>query len=106
METAAVVASGDGTCLLLYNPDFFVALGLDVRPQRVAHQGPQRVLGLPRPGGERPAAGAEGAQHRAGRTPLPYIGLRAVDDAREPRPVGVARVGGEAFPQDRGAVGP
>jgi hypothetical protein len=27
--TAAVVASGDGTCLLLYNPDFFVALGLD-----------------------------------------------------------------------------
>ncbi|MFF3534259.1 hypothetical protein ACFYXP_10000 [Streptomyces sp. NPDC002466] len=29
VETAAVVASGDGTCLLLYNPDFFVALGLD-----------------------------------------------------------------------------
>ena len=27
--TAAVVASGDGTCLLLYNPDFFVGLGLD-----------------------------------------------------------------------------
>ncbi|MFI1096413.1 hypothetical protein [Streptomyces sp. NPDC020917] len=27
--TAAVVASGDGSCLLLYNPDFFVALGLD-----------------------------------------------------------------------------
>ena len=29
IDTAAVVASGDGTCLLLYNPDFFVALGLD-----------------------------------------------------------------------------
>ncbi|MFF3846146.1 hypothetical protein [Streptomyces sp. NPDC002328] len=28
VETAAVVASGDGTCLLLYNPDFFVRLGL------------------------------------------------------------------------------
>jgi predicted metal-dependent peptidase len=27
--TAAVVASGDGTCLLLYNPDRFVRLGLD-----------------------------------------------------------------------------
>lgn len=27
--TAAVVASGDGTCLLLYNPGFFVGLGLD-----------------------------------------------------------------------------
>ncbi|MEV0369005.1 hypothetical protein AB0I10_04135 [Streptomyces sp. NPDC050636] len=27
--TAAVVASGDGTCLLLYNPDFFVQLGLE-----------------------------------------------------------------------------
>ncbi|MFF0014010.1 hypothetical protein [Streptomyces sp. NPDC005374] len=29
IDTAAVVASGDGTCLLLYNPGFFVALGLD-----------------------------------------------------------------------------
>lgn len=29
VDTAAVVASGDGTCLLLFNPDFFVALGLD-----------------------------------------------------------------------------
>lgn len=29
VDTAAVVASGDGTCLLLYNPDFFVRLGLD-----------------------------------------------------------------------------
>jgi hypothetical protein len=29
VDTAAVVASGDGTCTLLYNPDFFVALGLD-----------------------------------------------------------------------------
>ncbi|MGW7418837.1 DUF2201 family putative metallopeptidase [Streptomyces sp. NPDC054813] len=29
IDTAAVVASGDGTCLLLYNPDFFVGLGLD-----------------------------------------------------------------------------
>jgi hypothetical protein len=29
VDTAAVVASGDGTCLLLYNPDFFVQLGLD-----------------------------------------------------------------------------
>lgn len=28
VETAAVVASGDGTCLLLYNPDFFVGIGL------------------------------------------------------------------------------
>ncbi|GAA2112408.1 vWA domain-containing protein [Actinomadura alba] len=27
--TAAVLASGDGTCVLLYNPDFFVALGLE-----------------------------------------------------------------------------
>lgn len=27
--TAAVVASGDGTCLLLYNPGFFVRLGLE-----------------------------------------------------------------------------
>ncbi|NUR66073.1 MAG: hypothetical protein HOQ47_09955 [Streptomyces sp.] len=29
IDTAAVVASGDGTCLLLYNPDFFAGLGLD-----------------------------------------------------------------------------
>ncbi|MFJ2237071.1 hypothetical protein [Streptomyces sp. NPDC087859] len=29
IDTAAVVASGDGTCLLLFNPDFFVGLGLD-----------------------------------------------------------------------------
>ncbi|ACU38104.1 vWA domain-containing protein [Actinosynnema mirum] len=29
VPTAAVVASGDGSCLLLYNPGFFVALGLD-----------------------------------------------------------------------------
>jgi Putative metallopeptidase domain len=29
IDTAAVVASGDGTCLLLYNPGFFVRLGLD-----------------------------------------------------------------------------
>ncbi|WP_367319547.1 hypothetical protein [Streptomyces sp. HUAS ZL42] len=29
VDTAAVVASGDGTCLLLYNPGFFVGLGLD-----------------------------------------------------------------------------
>ncbi|WOX20659.1 DUF2201 family putative metallopeptidase [Streptomyces solicathayae] len=29
IDTAAVVASGDGTCLLLYNPEFFVDLGLD-----------------------------------------------------------------------------
>ncbi|WUN49309.1 hypothetical protein OHA05_31000 [Streptomyces sp. NBC_00306] len=29
VDTAAVVASGDGTCLLLYNPRFFVDLGLD-----------------------------------------------------------------------------
>lgn len=27
VDTAAVLASGDGTCLLLYNPGFFVALG-------------------------------------------------------------------------------
>ncbi|MDH6109435.1 hypothetical protein P3T36_000206 [Kitasatospora sp. MAP12-15] len=29
VDTAAVVASGDGSCLLLYNPDFFLAIGLD-----------------------------------------------------------------------------
>lgn len=29
VDTAAVVASGDGTCLLLYNPGFFVGIGLD-----------------------------------------------------------------------------
>ncbi|WP_420719067.1 DUF2201 family putative metallopeptidase [Streptomyces sp. WM6386] len=29
IDTTAVVASGDGTCLLLFNPDFFVGLGLD-----------------------------------------------------------------------------
>ncbi|MEU5978870.1 hypothetical protein [Streptomyces sp. NPDC047315] len=29
VATAAVVASGDGTCLLLYDPEFFVSLGLD-----------------------------------------------------------------------------
>ncbi|WP_406864543.1 hypothetical protein ABZO31_30480 [Streptomyces sp. HUAS MG47] len=29
IATAAVVASGDGTCLLLYNPEFFVDIGLD-----------------------------------------------------------------------------
>lgn len=29
VATAAVVASGDGSCLLLFNPEFFVALGLD-----------------------------------------------------------------------------
>ncbi|NUW40204.1 DUF2201 family putative metallopeptidase [Nonomuraea rhodomycinica] len=28
VPTAAVVASGDGSCLLLYNPGFFVALGI------------------------------------------------------------------------------
>ncbi|MEV0738410.1 hypothetical protein AB0I51_21085 [Streptomyces sp. NPDC050549] len=28
LDTAAVVASGDGSCLLLFNPDFFVRLGL------------------------------------------------------------------------------
>ncbi|CCK26083.1 hypothetical protein BN159_1704 [Streptomyces davaonensis JCM 4913] len=28
VDMAAVVASGDGSCLLLYNPDFFVGLGL------------------------------------------------------------------------------
>ncbi|MDX8141786.1 hypothetical protein SK854_06680 [Lentzea sp. BCCO 10_0061] len=29
VDTAAVVASGDGTCLLLFNPDFFAGIGLD-----------------------------------------------------------------------------
>lgn len=29
IDTAAVVASGDGSCLLLYNPGFFAELGLD-----------------------------------------------------------------------------
>jgi hypothetical protein len=29
VDTAAVVASGDGACLLLFNPGFFTALGLD-----------------------------------------------------------------------------
>ncbi|MFJ4846421.1 hypothetical protein [Streptomyces sp. NPDC088733] len=29
VDTAAVVASGDGTILLLFNPDFFVGLGLE-----------------------------------------------------------------------------
>ncbi|MFJ9893222.1 hypothetical protein ACIQPR_07805 [Streptomyces sp. NPDC091280] len=29
VDTAAVVASGDGSCLLLFNPDFFAGLGLD-----------------------------------------------------------------------------
>ncbi|MGW4894601.1 DUF2201 family putative metallopeptidase [Kitasatospora sp. NPDC004240] len=29
VDTAAVVASGDGTCLLLYNPRFFVDIGLE-----------------------------------------------------------------------------
>ncbi|WP_394620607.1 hypothetical protein JNUCC0626_16315 [Lentzea sp. JNUCC 0626] len=29
IDTAAVVASGDGTCLLLFNPDFFVRIGLE-----------------------------------------------------------------------------
>ncbi|GAA1960857.1 hypothetical protein [Catenulispora subtropica] len=29
IETAAVMASGDGSCLLLFNPEFFVKLGLD-----------------------------------------------------------------------------
>lgn len=29
IDTAAVVASGDGTCLLLFNPDFFTGIGLD-----------------------------------------------------------------------------
>ena len=29
VATAAVVATGDGTCLLLYNPEFFVAIGLE-----------------------------------------------------------------------------
>ncbi|MER7571145.1 hypothetical protein [Streptomyces sp. NPDC126514] len=29
VATAALVACGDGSCLLLYNPDFFVGLGLD-----------------------------------------------------------------------------
>lgn len=28
VDTAAVVASGDGSCLLLYNPDFFTGIGL------------------------------------------------------------------------------
>lgn len=29
VETAAVVATGDGSCVLLYNPEFFVAIGAD-----------------------------------------------------------------------------
>src|ERR1041385_5697275 len=29
IDTAAVVASGDGSCLLLFNPEFFVELGQD-----------------------------------------------------------------------------
>ncbi|GAA2748431.1 DUF2201 family putative metallopeptidase [Kitasatospora cinereorecta] len=29
VDTAAVVASGDGSCLLLYNPHFFVGLGIE-----------------------------------------------------------------------------
>lgn len=29
VPTAAVVASGDGSCLLLYNPEFFVGIGLE-----------------------------------------------------------------------------
>ncbi|WP_328616921.1 hypothetical protein OHS18_11175 [Amycolatopsis sp. NBC_00355] len=29
IDTAAVVASGDGTCLLLFNPAFFAGIGLD-----------------------------------------------------------------------------
>jgi hypothetical protein len=29
VDTAAVIASGDGTCLLLYNPGFFVGIGLE-----------------------------------------------------------------------------
>ncbi|OXM62710.1 vWA domain-containing protein [Amycolatopsis vastitatis] len=29
IDTAAVVASGDGTCLLLFNPGFFAGIGLD-----------------------------------------------------------------------------
>lgn len=29
VETAAVAASGDGSCVLLYNPEFFAAIGAD-----------------------------------------------------------------------------
>ncbi|MFC8831047.1 hypothetical protein ACFT9I_37585 [Streptomyces sp. NPDC057137] len=29
VETAAVVATGDGSCVLLYNPEFFAAIGAD-----------------------------------------------------------------------------
>lgn len=29
VSTAAVMASGDGTCLLMFNPDFFTAIGLE-----------------------------------------------------------------------------
>lgn len=29
VATAAVMASGDGTCLLMFNPDFFTAIGLE-----------------------------------------------------------------------------
>ncbi|MBW8806885.1 MAG: hypothetical protein JF587_23970 [Catenulisporales bacterium] len=29
IDTAAVMAAGDGSCLLVFNPEFFVALGLD-----------------------------------------------------------------------------
>lgn len=29
VPTAAVAATGDGTCMLLYNPEFFVALGIE-----------------------------------------------------------------------------
>lgn len=29
VDTAAVVATGDGSCVLLYNPEFFVAIGAD-----------------------------------------------------------------------------
>ena len=29
IDTAAVTATGDGVCSLLFNPDFFVAIGLD-----------------------------------------------------------------------------
>src|SRR5438874_1421897 len=29
IDTAAVMAAGDGSCLLVFNPEFFVRLGLD-----------------------------------------------------------------------------
>ncbi len=116
VETAAVVASGDGTCLLLYNPRFFVDLGLDGVKFVLFHEARHLVhrhlfaepelredpvftlaaevsinhVAMVRLGRDSTAAAARRAdRHRSPRDPR---GLRDGPAGPRPRPRGVLRV--------------